>query len=409
MLTMVAVTISVLWTLGLYSLMGFSYNVLSSMIVPLIVVLAIADDVHMMQHWDEERRLGDNEHAFKATVAHLAAPLLGASATTALGMLSLATSNVVAVRAFGIGSGRGDHDRFRDFVGAGSHTPHLGEAGDGSSSARAYLIRPLQRIARLSCQHPGRVLLASVLVGTVAAVGMLWLRVDTNHINFFRRSHPFSQSAAVIDRSLAGVYSFQIMLEGPSDSLKTPDALQRIDRLEDALRAFPHVRKVTSVADYVKRINQELNDGRTEMNVIPADRNTIAQELFVFALGNEGRQELERVVANDFSRAQITIKLRVDEFGRRPPPGRRSRQAGESHLRRNADFSGDDRLGQVVQHPRSLSRDVAVEQLCHRVRDRLRGHLRCLSVGTVRRADHRAERPARCSPCSASWAISTSR
>ena len=107
LLSMFAVLVSVLWTLGLYSLMGFTYNVLSSMILPLIVVLAIADDVHMMQHWDEERRLGDNEHAFKATVAHLAAPLLGASATTALGMLSLATSNVVAVRAFGVGSAVG--------------------------------------------------------------------------------------------------------------------------------------------------------------------------------------------------------------------------------------------------------------------------------------------------------------
>ena len=66
--------------------MGYSYNVLASMIVPLIVVLAIADDVHIMQHWDEERRHGTPRHAFKATVAHLAAPLLGASATTALGM-----------------------------------------------------------------------------------------------------------------------------------------------------------------------------------------------------------------------------------------------------------------------------------------------------------------------------------
>ena len=308
-LTMVAVTISILWTLGLYSLMGFSYNVLSSMIVPLIVVLAIADDVHMMQHWDEERRLGDNEYAFKATIAHLAAPLLGASATTALGMLSLATSNVVAVRAFGIGSAVGI---MVDFVISLVLVPTLltwAKPETAAAPHETYLIRPLQRIARFSCQHPGRVLLASVLVGTVAAGGMFWLRVDTNHINFFRRSHPLSQSASVIDRSLAGVYSFQIMLEGPPDSLKTPDALQRIDRLEDALRAFPHVRKVTSVADYVKRINKELNDGRTEMNVIPADGNTVAQELFVFALGNEGRQELERVVANDFSRAQITIKL----------------------------------------------------------------------------------------------------
>ena len=33
--------------------MGFTYNVLSSMIVPLVVVLAIADDVHIIQHYEE--------------------------------------------------------------------------------------------------------------------------------------------------------------------------------------------------------------------------------------------------------------------------------------------------------------------------------------------------------------------
>ena len=73
--------------------------------------------------------------------------------------------------------------------------------------------------------------------------------------------------------------------------------------------AAPHVRKVTSVADYVKRIHRELNDGRSEANVIPFDAETIAQELFVFTLGGDGRHELERVVASDFSRAQITVKL----------------------------------------------------------------------------------------------------
>ena len=82
-----------------------------------------------------------------------------------------------------------------------------------------------------------------------------------------------------------------------------------MDRLQQSLRQFPHVRKVTSVADYVKRINKELNDGRPEASVIPSDANTIAQELFVFALGGEGRHELERVVASDYSRAQISIKL----------------------------------------------------------------------------------------------------
>jgi predicted RND superfamily exporter protein len=309
LLAMIAVVVSLLWTLGLYSLMGFTYNVLASMLVPLIVVLAIADDVHIMQHWDEERRVGDVEHAFTSTVAHLAAPLLGASATTALGMLSLATSSVVAVRGFGIGSAVGI---MVDFAISLVFVPTLltfVKPETGETPHERYLLSPLKRIARFACAHPGRVLIVSVGLSIIAALGMTRLHVDTNHISFFSRNHPLGQSAAVIDRDLAGIYSFQIMLEGPAESMKTPDTLLRMDRLEEQLRRLPYVRKVTSVADYVKRINKELHDGRADANVIPSDANAIAQELFVFTLGGEGRHELERVVASDYSRAQISIKL----------------------------------------------------------------------------------------------------
>jgi predicted RND superfamily exporter protein len=309
LLTLAAVAISVFWTLGLYSLLGFSYNVLASMIVPLIVVLAIADDVHIMQHWDEERRHGDAERAFKNTVAHLAAPLFGASATTALGMLSLATSEVVAVRTFGIGSAVGIMVDFAISLVVMPTFLSLVKAETRETPHERYLLPPLLRMARWSTRHPGRVFAACVVVGVSAAAGMSRLRVDTNHINFFSRNHPISESAAVIDSQLAGVYSFQIMLEGPPDSLATPDALRRIDRLQEELRRAPHVRKVTSLADYVKRIHRELNDGRADAYVIPPDVATIAQELFVFTLGGDGRHELERIVASDFSRAQISIKL----------------------------------------------------------------------------------------------------
>jgi uncharacterized protein len=309
MLAMFAILISILWTLGLYSLMGFSYNVLSSMLVPLVVVLAIADDVHIMQRWDEASRHEDTEGAFKETVSHLVTPLFGASATTALGMLSLATSNVVAVRSFGIGSAVGI---MVDFVISLILVPTMLtyiRSSPRASPNEQYLLEPLRKVARTACAYPVRVLSIAMVVCLVAAVGILRLKVDTNHINFFAGSHPLGQSARVIDQELSGVYSFQLMLEGPPDSLNTPDALQRIDRLQGKLREFEHVRKVTSVADYVKRINKELNDGRPEANVIPTDAATIAQELFVFALGGEGRHELERVVASDYSRAQINVKL----------------------------------------------------------------------------------------------------
>jgi predicted RND superfamily exporter protein len=309
LLALFAILVSVIWTLGLYSLLGFTYNVLSSMIVPLVVVLAIADDVHIMQHWDGVRRRLDNERAFKHTVAHLATPLLGASATTALGMLSLTTSNVVAVRSFGIGSAIGV---MVDFAISLVLVPTLLTFVRPALTLpphERYFIKPLKAVARLACAHPGRVLTASLVVAVVAALGIFRLKVDTNHINFFAASHPLGESARVIDRELSGVYSFQILLEGPPESLTTPDALKRMEALQERLRSFANVRKVTSVTDYIKRINQELNDGREDAKVIPDDPATIAQELFVFTLGGEGRHELARVIASDYSRAQINIKL----------------------------------------------------------------------------------------------------
>jgi uncharacterized protein len=308
-LTMVAVSLSIVWTLGLYSLLGFTYNVLSSMIVPLIVVLAIADDVHIMQHFEHVRRKVNPEQAFKRTIRHLLAPLLGASGTTALGMLSLATSSVVAVRQFGIGSAVGI---MVDFALSIVFMPTLlawMKPETIVAPHEAWLVRPMRAIARFSSGRPRRVLAISLAILIAAIAGIPRLRVDTNHINFFAEDHPLGSSARVIDGKLAGVYSFQFFLEGPPDSMKTPEALRRMDRLAGELSQLPFVRKVTTPAEYVKRINRELHGGVPTAAVVPADANLIAQELFLFTMSDDGRTELERMVSSDFSKAQVSVKF----------------------------------------------------------------------------------------------------
>ena len=310
LLVMGAVVVSFVWTMGLYVLMGFSYNVLASMLPPLVMILAIADDVHIVQHFTEElRATGSKERAFKSAVRHLFAPLLGASATTALGLASLATSNVVAVRAFGVGAAVGV---MVDFVMSLVLVPTLLTMLKPSAAMapqERYFLGPMQRVAHFSMRHAKRVVLVTSVLMAVGLFGLRWLRVDTNHINFFAQDHPLHRSADVIDRQLSGIYSFNILLEGEPESMKTPDTLRRMEELRVRLQQLPVVRKVVSVADYVKRVNRELNGGAESDEVIPASADAIAQELFVFGLSDEGRRELERVVASDYSRAQISVRL----------------------------------------------------------------------------------------------------
>jgi len=278
------------------------------MIVPLILVLAIADDVHIIQHYGEERRHGTAEQAFLSTVTHLAVPLLGASGTTALGMASLATSNIVAVREFGLGSAVGVMVDFA--ISIVLMPTMLGWLKPEAMPApqETWLRAPMRWLASVTTRRAGTILVVSTVVTGVAIVGLSKLKVDTNHINFFARSHPLSQSADVIDHRLSGIYTFQIFLEGPPEATRQPDALLRMERLENELRTLPFVRKVTGLADYVKRVHREIGDG-VAAAPIPTDASLVAQELFVFSLADEGRSELERVAASDFSKSQITVKL----------------------------------------------------------------------------------------------------
>jgi predicted RND superfamily exporter protein len=308
-LTIFAVLVSVVWTIGLYNLFGFSFNVLSSMIVPLVIVLAISDDVHIIQHYGEERRHGSAEHAFKTTVRHLLAPLFGASGTTALGMASLATSSVVAVREFGLGSAIGVMVDFGISIVLMPTMLGWLKPETAPPPQEQWFKRPMLAVARLTTRYTVAIAALAVLLTAIAAVGVTRLRVDTNHINFFSRTHPLATSADVIDNRLAGIYTFQAFLEGPPESLRQPDALARMERLENELRQLPFVKKVTGLVDYVKRVHRELGGSDAVAVPVPTSAAVIAQELFVFGLGDEGRAELERVAASDFSKAQITVKL----------------------------------------------------------------------------------------------------
>jgi predicted RND superfamily exporter protein len=301
LLTIVAVGVSVLWTLGLYSLLGYSYNVLASMLVPLIVVLAIADDVHIMQHWDEERRHRSAEASFK--VAHLATPLFGASATPALGMASLATSSVVAVRSFGIGSAVGI---MIDFMISLVFVPtllSLMKPEMRETPHEKYLVQPMRRIAMFSTRHPREVIAATVVLSLVASYGIRNLHVDTNHINFFSASHPLGQSARVIDGQLSGIYSFQIMLEGQPESLGTPGNLQRMDRLENELRTFPNVKKESDGKYHIYHVNNgesgwDTNDTPNEISGMRTAFTTAIQASTILGTDAELRGKWQEMLDN---------------------------------------------------------------------------------------------------------------
>ena len=88
----------------------------------------------------------------------------------------------------------------------------------------------MRAIAGFTVRRARLVMALAVAITVVSMLGLLRLRVDTNHINFFSERHELYTSAKVMDTRLSGIYTFQIFLEGAPDAMQQPDVLKRMDR-----------------------------------------------------------------------------------------------------------------------------------------------------------------------------------
>ncbi len=113
---------------------------------------------------------------------------------------------------------------------------------------------------------------------------------------------------------------------------KQPKTLRYIERLQEYLAGIGAVGKSNSVADVVKKVYQELTDGKAESYVIPDSEGAVAQCLIQFQ-SSHNPDDLWHLVTYDYMHANIWLQLTsgdnkdmqkvieaVDNFFRTNPP-----------------------------------------------------------------------------------------
>jgi predicted RND superfamily exporter protein len=113
---------------------------------------------------------------------------------------------------------------------------------------------------------------------------------------------------------------------------KQPEVLQYIERLQEYLAGIGAVGKSNSVADVVKKVYQELTDGKKESYVVPDSEGAVAQCLIQFQ-SSHNPDDLWHLVTYDYMHANIWLQLTsgdnkdmqkvveaVDNFFKENPP-----------------------------------------------------------------------------------------
>ena len=299
---LLSTVIAVIWTFGLMGYLGVPLTVLSSTIPVLLMAIVSAYGIHQMNHYYEDPQLN------KFDVLHHNARSVGlaillSGLTVMIGFGSMLALDFIPIRDFGL------FTAFGDMVGVLAALyilPAFLMVGKKEKKARKYipedektdLISKLLWLTKgLGKAHPGRMLIVTGIVALILLGGSTLVRSDMDLVKFFPRNDSIRISDRVLNEKMAGTKSLAVILDsdlrdpvtrtGNPDSvidLATPEVLKKVDQFAVDVKArFPNVQKVTSYADVLKKMNQEMNGGDPAFYVIPDDPALIGQYMVIFS------------------------------------------------------------------------------------------------------------------------------
>jgi predicted RND superfamily exporter protein len=246
-------------------------------------------------------------------ISAVARPSLWASVTTGIGFLSLTTSSVPIIQEFGLYSAFGVMVSYLfTFILLPMALDQWGWVPSERVEKRGSFVKEFVLIlVDLSERYRG-----SVLIGAVALMGLFgfWATrtvVDTNYLNLFRDDAPVLQSERLVSE-LFGSWSpleFSVRYRDGRDILQY-SVFQEIEKVQTYLESLPSIDKSLSVADVLKKTNQELHGGGPDFYTIPQDKMAI-ERLVLFAQNSGGRRGLSSYLSSDGTRMRLTARTHI--------------------------------------------------------------------------------------------------
>ncbi len=315
LLPMLTVLASLVWVLGFLVLCGRTVEIITNVLPPLILVIAMADSVHILAHYREELGRNENrEEAVRDATAYIFTPCLLTSVTTAIGFGSLMVSRVEGIWSLGLLASFG---ALAAFVISITLVPVLISLlptrtflrpGRGKGSV---LDRTLAALARFNQSHKAHILVATFVLIVLSVIGVFQLKVETTLIEYLKDKNPLVRAVRHIEGHLTGTSTLDVVFSfDDPGQVNEPENLARVEALQAYLEEKPIVTDSFSLVDILKRMNQVFRGGDPAFYRLPASREEIAQYLLLYSMSGE-EEDLSRYVDDDHQTAVLASRLKT--------------------------------------------------------------------------------------------------
>ena len=325
--SMLMVILSTMFTFGAAGLLGLTLNPFVILILLLILTVGVADSVHALTGYTNQRTSGiDHQNALRRTYKFAGVALLLTGLTNMTGTMALNITPVVPIQNFAIMSTLGILIALLltfyllplliDFWPTVSKKKVIVVTPENMPEKKRFLdVLPhlrsvLDKVVPLVEKRPVAFIIPFILVLVGSIYGATQMKIDTQILDQYPEDSTFTQSVKVADEHMMGAYTMVLYLDFKEDfALQDPDVLKAMDALQKKFESKykKYVVTTNSIAYVAKDANRKLNGNAPEYDRIPDTRETLSQTLFLF--NNANPSERQRLVDDSYRKANIKISL----------------------------------------------------------------------------------------------------
>jgi predicted RND superfamily exporter protein len=261
-----------LLSVALVTATGGEFSAVLIVLPTLVFMLTLSAAVHFMNYYADVA-YGSRDHLGARAILLGFKPSILATLTTAMGMASLATSQLSPVRTFGIYSAASlclaafflfflfpqlaDWFCRKEFIArhANDRILESDDAADGESPEQAPVAEWSTRYVDFIDKRKYWICTGGLAMILFSFYGLLHLQSSTKFDDMFPRESETVRSMAWIEQHLGPIASVEVMLRfSKVDSIDTFDQLVWVERVTEQLRAKPEIGGVMSATTFLPKL-----------------------------------------------------------------------------------------------------------------------------------------------------------
>ena len=307
--TLLVLLFSVATAFGLAGWLGIELStpVMSAPII--ILTLAIADCVHILSTWITEMRHGkDKKRAMVESLRVNFMPVFLTSLTTAIGFLSLNTSDAPPFRDLGNIAAMGV---VTAFIFAIFLLPALATILPVRVQQReTKTLRIMSTFADWVIRNQKWLLIGMGVLALVLIALIPRNQLNDVFVKYFDERIAFRTDTDFIVDNLTGVYFVDYSIDTKkSGNISNPDVLAKIKKFTDWLETQPEVIHVNTVTDTFTRLNKNMHGDDPAWNKLPGSRELAAQYLLLYEMSLPFGLDLNNQIDIDKKSTRVSVTL----------------------------------------------------------------------------------------------------